>query len=192
MIYKCIREERRSRRHRLPKRMLRKLPILKFTKNSDLGYDTCVICLDEFAEGDKLRVLPCKHREYLNICENNVILIYFLISAYHSECIDVWLTKNKRDCPICKRKVFTKNENRLQRNRQSSLDSVTDTDDDTTPLLQHQQQSINSSVTSTVSTLNASSAGSTTSHGTFRRGGGGNGGEGGGGGDVTSDDENSK
>ena len=65
MIYKCIREERRLRRHRLPRRMLKKLPIIKFTKNSDLGYDNCVICLDEFAEGDKLRVLPCKHRKFL-------------------------------------------------------------------------------------------------------------------------------
>lgn len=65
MIYKCIREERRIRRHRLPKRMLKKLPIIKFTKNSDLAYDTCVICLDEFAEGDKLRVLPCRHRKYI-------------------------------------------------------------------------------------------------------------------------------
>ncbi|XP_037822586.1 E3 ubiquitin-protein ligase RNF13 isoform X2 [Lucilia sericata] len=165
MIYKCIREERRLRRHRLPKRMLKKLPIIKFTKNSDLAYDTCVICLDEFAEGDKLRVLPCKH-------------------PYHSECIDVWLTENKRDCPICKRKVFTKGETRSQRNRQSSLDSITDTDDDTTPLL---QQSTNTSVNSTVSPI-SSNSGSTRSHGTFRRGG--NNIEAGAGGDITSDDEN--
>ncbi|XP_065355228.1 E3 ubiquitin-protein ligase Godzilla isoform X2 [Calliphora vicina] len=165
MIYKCIREERRLRRHRLPKRMLRKLPIIKFTKNSDLAYDTCVICLDEFAEGDKLRVLPCKH-------------------PYHSECIDVWLTENKRDCPICKRKVFTKGETRSQRNRQSSLDSVTDTDDDTTPLL---QQSTNSSMNSAVSPLSSNTS-STRSHGTFRRVG--NNIEAGAGGDVTSDDEN--
>ncbi|KAI8129480.1 E3 ubiquitin-protein ligase RNF13 [Lucilia cuprina] len=165
MIYKCIREERRLRRHRLPKRMLKKLPIIKFTKNSDLAYDTCVICLDEFAEGDKLRVLPCKH-------------------PYHSECIDVWLTENKRDCPICKRKVFTKGETRSQRNRQSSLDSITDTDDDTTPLL---QQSTNSSVNSNVSPI-SSNTGSTRSHGTFRRGG--NNIEAGASGDITSDDEN--
>ncbi|XP_067615486.1 E3 ubiquitin-protein ligase Godzilla isoform X2 [Eurosta solidaginis] len=117
MIYKCIREERRLRRHRLPKNMLKKLPILKYTKNCDLSQDTCVICLDEFAEGDKLRILPCKH-------------------PYHSHCIDPWLTENRRVCPICKRKVFTKRQHRPSRpTRQSSLDSVTDTDDDTTPLL---------------------------------------------------------
>ncbi|XP_061396974.1 E3 ubiquitin-protein ligase Godzilla [Musca vetustissima] len=152
MIYKCIREERRLRRYRLPKRMLKKLPIIKFTKNSNIAYDTCVICIETFAEGDKLRVLPCKH-------------------PYHSDCIDVWLTENKRECPICKRKVFTKGEARSQRNRQSSLDSIVDTDDDTAPLL---QQSSQSSLTTTMSSNNS------TRHGTFQRGAA----------DVTSDDEN--
>uniref|UniRef100_A0A1A9X5R4 RING-type E3 ubiquitin transferase n=1 Tax=Glossina brevipalpis TaxID=37001 RepID=A0A1A9X5R4_9MUSC len=164
MIYKCIREERRLRRYRLPKRMLKKLPILKYTKNSDLAYDTCVICLDEFVEGDKLRVLPCKH-------------------PYHSDCIDTWLTENKRDCPICKRKVFTKGEARSPRNRQSSLDSVTDTDDDTTPLLQPSSNVVRTHV---ISNGNNSV---TTRHGTFLRGGDSVGGDGGGGGDHTTDDE---
>lgn len=63
MVYKCVREERRLRRYRLPKRMLKKLPIFKYSKSSDLAYSTCVICLEEFVEGDKLRILPCKHRE---------------------------------------------------------------------------------------------------------------------------------
>ncbi|WAR27441.1 RNF13-like protein [Mya arenaria] len=27
-------------------------------------------------------------------------------ATYHTKCIDPWLTKNKRSCPICKRKVF--------------------------------------------------------------------------------------
>lgn len=117
MIYKCIREERRLRRHRLPKSMLKKLPILKYTKNSEIANETCVICIEDFVEGDKVRVLPCKH-------------------SYHTHCIDPWLTENRRVCPICKRKVFTKIGARSNRNRQASLDSVTDTDDDTTPLLQ--------------------------------------------------------
>ncbi|XP_053956311.1 E3 ubiquitin-protein ligase Godzilla isoform X1 [Anastrepha ludens] len=174
MIYKCVREERRLRRHRLPKNMLKKLPILKYTKNCDLSQDTCVICLDEFAEGDKLRVLPCKH-------------------PYHSHCIDPWLTENRRVCPICKRKVFTKREPRVSRtNRQSSLDSVTDTDDDTTPLLPPAQPArVGSSGSSASATSSSSAAGggdarraasigarrngrngrnaATTRHGTFRR-----------------------
>ncbi|CAD6995740.1 unnamed protein product [Ceratitis capitata] len=173
MIYKCVREERRLRRHRLPKNMLKKLPILKYTKNCDLSQDTCVICLEEFAEGDKLRVLPCKH-------------------PYHSHCIDPWLTENRRVCPICKRKVFTKRQSRAGRtNRQSSLDSVTDTDDDTTPLLpateserasNRQNSGTATSSNSAVGTgrnvhnvapnggrRNGRNATSTTRHGTFRR-----------------------
>lgn len=121
MIYKCVREERRLRLHRLPKNMLKKIPITKFTKGQP--YEMCVICLDDFTEGEKLRVLPCAH-------------------AYHSNCIDPWLTKNKRVCPICKRKVFAKGETRASRRRQSSLDSLTDTDDDTTPLLRQNESAI--------------------------------------------------
>lgn len=59
-----MREERRLRRYRLPKSMLKKLKIVKFTKNSDISPDSCVICLEDFVEGDKLRILPCKHRMY--------------------------------------------------------------------------------------------------------------------------------
>lgn len=51
----------------------------------------------------------------------------FLFSVYHSKCIDPWLTKNKRVCPICKRKVFAQDE-------RHDTDSDSDTDD-STPLL---------------------------------------------------------
>lgn len=185
MIYRCIREERNLRRYRLPKRMLKKLPIIKFTKNSNIAYDTCVICIETFAEGDKLRVLPCKHRKFLRrfLFPRKLGIQFSIVSpltAYHSNCIDVWLTENKRECPICKRKVFTKGEARSQRNRQSSLDSIVDTDDDTAPLL---QQSSQSSLTTTMSSNNS------TRHGTFQRG---STPGGGGAADVTSDDENSK
>jgi len=72
MIYKCIREQRRLRRHRLPKSMLKKLPVLRYTKNNaNNKYDTCVICLEDFIEDDKLRVLPCSHREKLYLLISN-------------------------------------------------------------------------------------------------------------------------
>ncbi|EDV93811.1 GH19534 [Drosophila grimshawi] len=159
MIYRCIREQRRLRRYRLPKSMLKKIPVLRYTKNNTrIKYETCVICLDDFVEDDKLRVLPCSH-------------------PYHSHCIDPWLTENRRVCPICKRKVFSKGEIRASRLRQPSLDIVTDTDDDTTPLLQQQPEeaaaaaaAANASGSNSASINSASSAAGTTRHGTFRRG----------------------
>jgi len=85
VVYKCCQDHRRSRRHRLPKSALKKLPIIKYKAGDP--YETCVICLDDFVEGDKLRVLPCDH-------------------GYHSKCIDPWLVKNKRICPQCRKRVF--------------------------------------------------------------------------------------
>lgn len=85
VIFKCIQDYRRRIRHRLPKSALKKLPIHKF-KNGD-PFETCCICLDDFEEGEKLRILPCDH-------------------GYHSKCIDSWLVKHKRICPQCRKRVF--------------------------------------------------------------------------------------
>ncbi|XP_038117929.1 E3 ubiquitin-protein ligase RNF13 isoform X1 [Culex quinquefasciatus] len=114
MIIRCIRERRRQLRHRLPNSVLRKIPIVKFAKG--MQYDTCAICLDDYVDNERLRVLPCHH-------------------AYHVKCIDPWLTKNRRVCPICKRKVFARGERRPPR-RRSSTDSMSSSDaDENTPLL---------------------------------------------------------
>ncbi|KAG0217751.1 hypothetical protein B0O80DRAFT_435808 [Mortierella sp. GBAus27b] len=45
--------------------------------------DTCAICIEEFVEGDEVRILPCHH-------------------DFHSECIDPWLTRKSATCPLCK------------------------------------------------------------------------------------------
>ncbi|CAK1548748.1 unnamed protein product [Leptosia nina] len=91
MIVKCIKDRRRARRHRLPNRSLKKIPTCKFSKGDP--YETCAICLDDYQEGERLRVLPCAH-------------------AYHAKCIDPWLTQNRRVCPVCKRRVFAAGERR--------------------------------------------------------------------------------
>lgn len=108
MIIKFIKDRRRQRRHRLPTSTLNKIPTCKYQKGDP--YETCAICLDDYVEGEKLRVLPCNH-------------------VYHTKCIDPWLTKNRRVCPICKRKVFAHDE------QQQESDSDSDTDNDTTPLI---------------------------------------------------------
>lgn len=114
MIIRCIRERRRMLRHRLPSSVLKKIPIVKFAKG--MHYDTCAICLDDYIDNERLRVLPCHH-------------------AYHVKCIDPWLTKNRRVCPICKRKVFARGERRPL-HRGSSTDSMSSSDaDENTPLL---------------------------------------------------------
>ncbi|XP_047032195.1 E3 ubiquitin-protein ligase RNF13 isoform X1 [Helicoverpa zea] len=102
MIVKCIKDRRRARRHRLPSRALKKIPTCKFSKGDP--YDTCAICLDDYQEGERLRVLPCAH-------------------AYHAVCIDPWLTQNKRVCPVCKRRVFAAGERRRLHTDSDSTDT---------------------------------------------------------------------
>ncbi|KAG2464602.1 RF12A ligase, partial [Polypterus senegalus] len=50
------------------------------------GLKTCSVCITEYAEGNKLRKLPCSHE-------------------YHVHCIDRWLSENST-CPICRRAVL--------------------------------------------------------------------------------------
>lgn len=108
---------RRSRRHRLPRSALKKLPIHKFKAGDP--FETCCICLDDFEVGEKLRILPCDH-------------------GYHAKCIDPWLVKTKRICPQCRKRVFESNSRgaRLisatasERTYTTTTAASTDTDDD--------------------------------------------------------------
>ncbi|KAI1313875.1 hypothetical protein EDD11_002446 [Mortierella claussenii] len=48
-----------------------------------VGDETCAVCLDEFTEGEEIRMLPCRHE-------------------FHCECIDPWLVRKSSTCPLCK------------------------------------------------------------------------------------------
>ncbi|KAF5406058.1 E3 ubiquitin-protein ligase RNF13 [Paragonimus heterotremus] len=76
---------RRAHRGRLSQRHLRQLVTKRFAKEQD-PYETCPICLEDYKERDKLRLLPCHH-------------------AFHTQCIDPWLLRNRRRCPVCNQTV---------------------------------------------------------------------------------------
>ena len=52
-----------------------------------LHNETCHVCLEDFKEGESIRLLRCKH-------------------GFHSKCIKFWIVKRGK-CPVCIRDVFT-------------------------------------------------------------------------------------
>lgn len=127
-VVKCIKDRRRMRRYRLPSSSLKKIPTAKFKKGDP--YEVCAICLDEYIDGDKLRLLPCSHGTNFILFFSELInlILLKLLLAYHCKCIDPWLTRNRRVCPICKRRVLAQGEH-------ISDSEESETESETRPLL---------------------------------------------------------
>ncbi|XP_030622012.1 E3 ubiquitin-protein ligase RLIM [Chanos chanos] len=77
-------EEEGEQPRGLTKEQIDNLSMRNFGESDALK--TCSVCITEYAEGNKLRKLPCSHE-------------------YHVHCIDRWLSENST-CPICRRAVL--------------------------------------------------------------------------------------
>lgn len=81
--------EVRSANTGVKKKALKTFPTVTFSSDLKLpGFDSeCVICLSDFANGDRLRILPtCNH-------------------GFHIKCIDKWLSSHS-SCPKCRHSLI--------------------------------------------------------------------------------------
>lgn len=74
----------------LKKSTLRQLPLSVYGSGVHIPATDCPICLGEFVDGEKVRVLPkCHH-------------------GFHVKCIDIWLALHS-SCPTCRQSLLEQN-----------------------------------------------------------------------------------
>ncbi|KAL2248980.1 RING-H2 finger protein ATL73-like [Sesamum indicum] len=70
----------------LKKKLLRRIPVAVYGSETGVSFTDCPICLAEFLDGEKIRVLPkCYH-------------------CFHVRCVDMWLSSHS-SCPTCRRSL---------------------------------------------------------------------------------------
>ncbi|KAK9271459.1 hypothetical protein L1049_027050 [Liquidambar formosana] len=76
--------------HGMSSRLVKAMPSLIFTAvlEDNCTSRTCAICLEDYSVGEKIRILPCRHK-------------------FHAFCVDSWLTTWRTFCPVCKRDART-------------------------------------------------------------------------------------
>ncbi|KAK7317027.1 hypothetical protein RJT34_00914 [Clitoria ternatea] len=73
----------------LKKSALHQIPIAVYGSGSSIAATDCPICLGEYMDGEKVRVLPkCNH-------------------GFHVRCIDTWLISHS-SCPTCRQSLLEK------------------------------------------------------------------------------------
>ncbi|CAI9782334.1 unnamed protein product [Fraxinus pennsylvanica] len=71
----------------LMKQVLQQLPVAVYGPGANISGTECPICLGEFVDGEKIRVLPkCNH-------------------GFHVRCIDAWLVSHP-SCPNCRHSLL--------------------------------------------------------------------------------------
>ncbi|XP_021297229.1 RING-H2 finger protein ATL74-like [Herrania umbratica] len=71
----------------LKKRALRQIPVAVYSSGINIKATDCPICLGEFIDGERVRVLPkCHH-------------------GFHVRCIDTWLLSHS-SCPTCRQSLL--------------------------------------------------------------------------------------
>ncbi|MBA0603708.1 hypothetical protein Gorai_003845 [Gossypium raimondii] len=71
----------------LTKSALSQIPATAYESGLNLTVTDCSICLGQFAEGEKVRLVPkCSH-------------------VFHAMCIDTWLLSNS-SCPLCRQALI--------------------------------------------------------------------------------------
>ncbi|XP_061359376.1 uncharacterized protein LOC133303476 [Gastrolobium bilobum] len=72
-----------------PESIVDSLPLKSHKKvdaHGNTDAEQCYICLDEYEEGEQIRLLPCNHE-------------------YHMSCVDKWLKEIHGVCPLCRGNV---------------------------------------------------------------------------------------
>ncbi|KAK1270084.1 RING-H2 finger protein ATL74 [Acorus gramineus] len=94
----------------LKKRALRKIPVAVYgAEEAEFTGTECPICLGEFKEGEKVRVLPeCNH-------------------GFHVGCIDTWLV-SRSSCPTCRHSLVEKKSGPGKSGRGGAGEVVLDVD----------------------------------------------------------------
>merc|ERR1712129_257536 len=85
----CLRIRSSPHANGASKRQIKKLKVVSFkedmVESGLIEGEQCVICLEDYCDGDKVRILKCNHN-------------------FHVHCSDEWLFINSK-CPLCQQNI---------------------------------------------------------------------------------------